>query len=147
MASLRRLVDRLLSIGSYPDESDTQRARRRIMVAAIWLAMLFTILGNLSVDAGYFWVGLGDTAIIAVTVGALIGLHRKPRRFAVIINLLLATAFAVGLIQTARFGGLLESGLVVVFGLIIVLAGHVASGPGRQRGGLRRSLRRSSTRS
>ena len=98
------------------------------MVAAIWLTTLLTILGTLSVDSGYFWVGLVDTAIIAVAVGALIGLHRRPHWFAVIINMLLATAFAVDLIQTALFGGLLESGIVVVFGLIIVLAALIALG-------------------
>ena len=45
-----------------------------------------------------------------------------------IINLLLASAFAVGLIQTALFGGLLKSGLVVVYGLIFVLAALIAFG-------------------
>jgi adenylate cyclase len=63
-----------------------------------------------------------------VTAGALIGLHWKPHRFALIINLLFATVFLVQLIETALFGGLLESGLVVVFGLIIALAALIALG-------------------
>jgi hypothetical protein len=42
--SIRRLVDRFLSIGAFPEESETQRARRRIMVAATWLATLLASL-------------------------------------------------------------------------------------------------------
>ena len=40
---LLRFFDRLLSIGAYPEESETQRARRRIMLAALWIATLLTI--------------------------------------------------------------------------------------------------------
>jgi adenylate cyclase len=129
MARLRQLADHFLSIGSFPEESDTQRGRRRLIVAAIGLAALLTTPTILSdFDAGYFWSGLGNTGIIAVTVGALIALHWKPHWFVVIVNLLLVTVFVVQLVQTALFGGLLESGLVVVYGLIIVLAALIALG-------------------
>lgn len=64
-ASLRRLVDRFLSIGAYAEEPEDQRARRRIMVQ---------------------------------------------------------------LIQTALYGGLLASGAVVLFELIIVFAALLALG-------------------
>lgn len=122
-------VDALLSIGAYAEESDTQRARRRIMVATIWIASLLGALTILSEFAsGLLWVALSDTGIIVVTAVMIMGLHLRPRRFALIINLLLGTVFVVQLINTTLFGGLLESGLVVIFNLAIVLAALVALG-------------------
>jgi hypothetical protein len=126
---MRTFVDALLSIGAYPEESETQRARRRIMVATIWVASLSTALTILSEFlSGLLWGALSDTGIVVVTAVTLMGLHVRPRRFALAINLLLGTVFVVGLIKTALFGGLLESGLIVIFNLAIVLAALVALG-------------------
>jgi adenylate cyclase len=126
---MRSSVDAWLSIGEYPEESETQRARRRIILATIWVASLLTVLTILSeLLAGLLWVALSDTAIIVVTAMTLMGLHLRPRRFALAISLLLGTVFVVGLINTALFGGLVESGLVVIFNLAIVLAALLALG-------------------
>jgi class 3 adenylate cyclase len=124
-----RSVDALLSIGAYPEESETQQARRRIILATLWVASLLTaltIVGEFL--SGLLWVALSHTGIIVVTVVVLIGLHLRPRRFAFAINLLLGTVFVVGLIVTTLFGGLLESGLIVIFNLAIVLAALLAFG-------------------
>jgi adenylate cyclase len=126
---MRSLVDAWLSIGEYPEESETQRARRRIILATTWVASLLTVLTILSEFlSGLLWVALSDTGIIVVTAITLMGLHLKPRRFALIISLLLGTVFVVQLIKTALFGGLVESGLVVMFNLVIVLAALLALG-------------------
>jgi adenylate cyclase len=126
---MRGFVDAWLSIGEYPEESETQRARRRIILATIWVASLLTVLTILSeLLSGLLWVALSDTGIIVVTAITLMGLHLKPRRFALIISLLLGTVFVVQLIKTALFGGLVESGLVVIFNLVIVLAALLALG-------------------
>lgn len=126
---VRRLVDRLLSIGSYPGEPNAQRSRRRIMVAAALLATLFSIPGVLSdISAGYLvvaWVGL---AIMVFTVGVLIALQLRPPWFAVLINVLFAFVTMSQLLETALFGGFLESGLVVMFSLVIVTGALVALG-------------------
>ncbi|HEU4526825.1 MAG TPA: adenylate/guanylate cyclase domain-containing protein [Actinomycetota bacterium] len=93
------------------------------------LASLLTIPTVLAdFDAGYVWVGLGNTGVIAVTVVALVALHRRPGWFPVIINVFLLAPFLHQLVETALFGGLLESGLVVMFGWIIVLAALIALG-------------------
>jgi adenylate cyclase len=126
---MRSLVDAWLSIGEYPEESEIQRARRRIILATTWVASLLTVLTFLSEFlSGPLWVALSDTGIIVVTAVTLMGLHLRPRRFALAINLLLGTVFVVQLIKTALFGGLLESGLVVMFNLLIVLAALLALG-------------------
>ncbi len=125
----RSLVDAWLSIGEYPEESETQRARRRIILATTWVASLLTVLTILSEFlSGPLWVALSDTGIIVVTAVLLMGLHLSPRRFALIINLLLGTVFVVQVINTTLFGGLLESGLVVIFNLAIVLAALLGFG-------------------
>jgi adenylate cyclase len=126
---MRSFVDALLSIGAYPDESETQRARRRIILAVIWVASLLTALAILiEFASGVLWVALSDTWVIVVTAVMLVSLHLNPRRFALAINLLLGTVFMVGLIKAALFGGLLESGLVLIFNLAIVLAALLALG-------------------
>jgi hypothetical protein len=63
-----------------------------------------------------------------VKVAALVTLDLRPWWFTAIINLLFTALFLVQLIQTALFGGLLDSGLVVAFGLLIVLAALLATG-------------------
>jgi adenylate cyclase len=128
-AGMRRFVDAWLSIGVYPEESETQRAGRRIILATIWVASLLTVVPIL-IEFVYsiFWAALSDTGVIVVTALMLVSLHLKPHRFALIINLLLGTVFVVELIKTALFGGLLESGLVVIFNLLVVLAALLALG-------------------
>jgi adenylate cyclase len=126
---MRRFVDAWLSIGEYPEESETQRARRRIILATIWVASLLTVVPILiEFVSSIFWAALSDTGVIVVTALMLVSLHLKPHRFALIINLLLGTVFVVELIKTALFGGLLESGLVVIFNLLVVLAALLALG-------------------
>jgi adenylate cyclase len=126
---VRRLVDRLLSIGAYPEESEAQRARRRIMMATIWIATFLslpTIGGDFS--AGYTWSAVATTVIIVATAGVLITLHLRPRWFAALITVLLGTVFVVQLGATALFGGLYGSSLTVVFGLLIALAALLVFG-------------------
>jgi class 3 adenylate cyclase len=119
----------LPSIGAYPEELETQRARRRIILATTWVASLLTLVPILmEFLSRLHWVALSDTGILVMTAVLLVSLHLKPRRFALIINLLLGTVFVVGLIKVALFGGLLESGLVVIYNLAIVLAALLALG-------------------
>jgi class 3 adenylate cyclase len=129
LTSLKRLLDLVLSIGAYPEETESQGARRRIMVAAILLATILTVptlAGEF--QAGYYWSAWGNVAILVVTVAVLMALHWIPRRFALLINSLFTTVFVVQLVQTVVFGGLYGSALVVSFGLIIVFGALVALG-------------------
>lgn len=126
---MRSFVEAWLSIGEYCEESETQRARRRLILTTIWVASLLTaltILGEFL--SGRLWVALSHTGIIVVTAVTLMGLHLRPRRFALLISLLFGTVFVVGLIVATLFGGLLESGLIVNFNLLVVLAALLALG-------------------
>ncbi len=73
---------------------------------------------------------IGESALnrllVAVTPIFLGVLRRRRHRLAWIINGIFALVFAIQLVETAIFGGLLESGLVVLFGLCLVLGSLVA---------------------
>jgi hypothetical protein len=94
----RRVVDGVASIGSYPGEPETQAGGRRVLVAAL----------------------------VAVTLIFLKALRRRPHRLARIVNGIFVLILAVQLLETTVYGGLLESGLVVVFGLAFTLGALVA---------------------
>lgn len=122
-------IDKILSIGAYSGETDSQRGRRRVMVGAIWMATLLTLPtlpGEFA--AGYVLSAWGNVAILAATAGALSILQMRPLRFALLLNLLFVVVSVVQLIQMAVFGGLVESVLVVVFSLIVVFGALVALG-------------------
>lgn len=126
---LRRLVDRLLSIGAYPDEPEEQRARRRIVVAAFWLGGSFTLVSIVNDFAGgFFWSAMGNVLTFAALAAVLIVLRVAPQRFPLLLTLGLVVTFVVQLIQTALFGGLVASGAVVLYGLIVVQIALLALG-------------------
>jgi adenylate cyclase len=128
---LGHLVDRLLSIGAYAEEPENQRARRRIMMAAIWISTILTtpFIGA-DFSAGYTWSAVTSACIPVATAGVLITLHLRPRWYVGLINVLLGTVSAVLIAQTALFGGLYGSSLIVMFGLSIALAALLALGLG-----------------
>jgi adenylate cyclase len=126
---LRRLVELPLSIGAYPEEPAAQRARRRIMVAAIILASLLTSLGLPGdLAAGYLGTAVANATVPVLTVLMLIGLWWKPRWFSPLIQLRLGAGVANLLVVTTLFGGLIPSGLEVLYGLIIAQAALLAFG-------------------
>jgi adenylate cyclase len=126
---LLRLAELLLSIGAYPGEFPPQRARRRIMVAAIVLASLLTSLGLPGdLAAGYPLVAATNATVPALTALMLVGLWWMPRWFAPLIQLRLGAGVANLLVVTTLFGGLIPSGLEVLYGLIVAQAALLAFG-------------------
>jgi guanylate cyclase len=125
----RRLLEPLLSIGEYPGEPETRRSGRRVFVVAFVIATIFTIPSVVSdLEAGYTVVGVMNLVSVALTFPVLIAIKVWPLRFAVLANGMLVLIFVTQLIETAMFGGLLPSGLVVIFGLGLVLAALIAIG-------------------
>ena len=123
----RRLAEWLLSFGAYPGESDTQRGKRRIMVGAIWLASLATLPWALvDIEARQTWVAVGSTLAAAAGFVGLVAMRLRPDRFVLIVNAIFVVVYVTQLSETALLGGLLPSGLAVIFGLQIVLGALVA---------------------
>lgn len=124
--SWRRLLEPLLSIGAYPGEPETKRGGRRVLLAVIYIATVLSIPAALvDLGAGYTWVAIASLVSVAATPFLLIAIRLRPRRFATLITVLFALVFTGIVLETTLFGGLIPSGLVVMFVLNIVLAALV----------------------
>jgi guanylate cyclase len=126
---MRRFLDFMLSFGAFPGETGSQRARRRIIVAALWLATLITIPTVLSdLEAGFLWIAAANAVVIVLAPTLLLILNRFPNRFALIVNVMFGAAYLLGSLEPTLFGGLVESGVSALFPLIIVVGALVALG-------------------
>ena len=123
-----RVFEPVLSIGQHPEESETQRAGRRVFMLAFVIATVASIPQAFSdLAAGHTWVAAMALFVTFIVGGfALVAIWRWPRHFGGIVNAMFAVIFASQLVETAMFGGLFASGLVVVFGLVFSLAAMVA---------------------
>jgi adenylate cyclase len=125
----RRVLDRALSIGSYPGEPETRRGGRRVVILAVVVATLLTIPTIFAdLDAGYTWVAVMNLVTVAVTALLLFAIRLKPHLFAPLITALFIVVWVTQLIETALFGGLWPSGVVVIFGLAFALGSMIAVG-------------------
>lgn len=125
----RRFLDALLSIGEYPGEPETRRAGRRVLVMGIVAGTLLSIPTALAeLGAHQTWAGINSLAGTAVTPLFLLAIHRRPRWFVVVVNAFFLLSLATQLAETAMFGGLLPSGLVVAFVSLYVLGALITMG-------------------
>jgi adenylate cyclase len=127
----QQVMESLLSIGSYPGEPVTKRGSRRVVIVAVTVATLFTIPAAIvDLGAGYAWVGALNFTVVAATLALLVAVQLHPRGFPWFLTAYFVLVFVFQLVETALFGGLLPSGLVVVYGLLLVLGALIAIGIG-----------------
>ena len=123
----RRLLEGVLSIGEASEESDSHRSGRRVFMLAFIIA---TLLGIPVVIArfskGYTWVGVVDLVALAISVVLLIVIALRPTSYEACLHAMFAASMAAPLLDTAMFGGLLPSGLLVSFGLVVALGALLA---------------------
>ena len=125
----RRLIEPVLSIGEYPGEPETRRSGRRVFLVAFVIATVFTIPQSvMDVAGGYTRVGVMNLVSVALTLPFLIAMKIWPHRFTALANAMFVLIFVTQLAETAMFGGLFPSGLVVIFGLALGLAALIAIG-------------------
>jgi guanylate cyclase len=125
----KRVLEGYLSIGATPDESETRRGGRRVFLLALIIATLLSIPPAIArFPAGYTWVGVVDlvTTILPVFLLAVIAI--RPTIYVATVHAMFVVVLAGPLIDTAMFGGLFPSGLVVVFGLDVALGALLAIG-------------------
>ena len=128
-ARWRRILEPVLSIGEYPGEPETRRSGRRVFLVAFVIATVFTIPQSaMDVAAGHTRVGVMNLVSVALTLPFLVAMRIWPHRFAALVNAMFVLIFVTQLVETAMFGGLYPSGLVVIFGLAIGLAALIAIG-------------------
>lgn len=123
----KRVLEGILSIGASPDESESRRSGRRVFMLALILATLLSIPAVIArFDAGYTWVGVVDLVTLVVPVLLLVVIAIRPSSYVKTLQVMFVVIVAGPVLDTAMFGGLLPSGLLVIFGLDIGLAALLA---------------------
>ena len=126
---LKRLLEGILSIGASPSESESQRGGRRVFMLAFILATLLSIPAAIErFDAGYTWVGVVDLVTLAIPVLLLVVIATHPTSYVPTLHVMFLVILAGPVLDTAMFGGLLPSGLLVIFGLDVALGALLAIG-------------------
>jgi adenylate cyclase len=126
-----RTLEGILSIGASDDESESQRSGRRVFMLAFILASLLSIPAVIArFAAGYTWVGVSDLVTLVVPVSLLVVIAVRPTSYVPVLHVILVLLFASPILDTAMFGGLLPSGVLVIFGLDIALGALLALGLG-----------------
>ncbi|HEY2803853.1 MAG TPA: adenylate/guanylate cyclase domain-containing protein [Actinomycetota bacterium] len=125
----RSALDALLSVGAVPGEPETRRSGRHILILGIVVGTLLSIPSMLAeLQAGYTWPGVDSLIGTALTPVVFVVIWRRPGWFNSGITALFVLYFVSSLAETAFFGGLLASGLVVSFGLLYVLGALLTMG-------------------
>jgi adenylate cyclase len=123
----KRVLEGIMSIGASPDESESRRSGRRVFILAFVLASVLSIPPVIArFDAGYTWVGVVDLVTLAIPVLLLVVIAIRPRSYVATLHVMFVVIMAGPVLDTAMFGGLLPSGLLVIFGLDIALAALLA---------------------
>ena len=117
-----RAWEPVLSIGEFEGEPEVARGGRRVFVVSFVIASVLSIpIAAADIASGYTWVGGMNLVVEVVTLAMFFAVHLRPRRFASIVSAMFVLIWASTLVEIALFGGLLPSGLVVIFGLPITL--------------------------
>lgn len=129
LSRVRRLWENLLGVGAYPGETDSQRAKRRIIVGLLWAVLPFLAVTTVGFyTEGKSWLGalfLVSTADVIVT---FVLLWLRPRWFPWIVSAQFLLILVEPLIETTLQGGIREAGVTIVFGLLPVLGALIVFG-------------------
>lgn len=118
-----------MGLGSYAGETDVQAGRRRIVIGYIVIGFFPRMLsGTESLTAGLTWIAVGDYLAGSLPLVALAVLARWPRTYVVVVNFLLAMILVENIVPTVLYGGLVESGLFMAWGLLVVVGALIALG-------------------
>jgi class 3 adenylate cyclase len=127
LPSSRRLLEGVLSIGQTPEESDSRRSGRRVFMLAFVIATLLGIpLVFARLAQGYTWVGVVDLVTLVISVVLLVVIAILPKSYTASLHAIFAASMVAPMLDTAMFGGLLPSGLLVSFGLVVALGALLA---------------------
>jgi adenylate cyclase len=125
----RRLLEPVLSIGAYPGEPEVRRGGRRVFIVAFIIATIISIPQGLSdLGQGYTWVAATNLIVSFLTTVLLVVVWFRPLWFGALVNAMFVLIFVGQLIETAMFGGLFPSGIVVIFGLTAAMGATLAIG-------------------
>jgi class 3 adenylate cyclase len=110
-----------MSIGAYPDETDAQAGKRRIIIGYMFFGQTRWLFAVDSFSVGQPAVASTDVIAASISLASLALLHVKPRWFIGIVDVLLFTQLAEVLVQTVALGGIVNSDVLMLFGLLTVI--------------------------
>jgi adenylate cyclase len=123
----KRLLEGILSIGESSDGSESRRSGRRVFILAFILASVLSVPATIArFVAGYTWVGVVDLVTLAIPILLLIVIAIRPASYVATLHVMFVVVVAGPVLDTAMFGGLLPSGLLVIFGLDVALGALLA---------------------
>jgi class 3 adenylate cyclase len=123
----KRVLEGIMSIGASPDESEIRRGGRRVFILAFLLASVISIPAVIArFGAGYTWVGVVDLVTLAIPILLLVVIAVHPASYVATLHVMFLVIVAGPVLDTAMFGGLMPSGLLVIFGLDVALAALLA---------------------
>ena len=124
--ALPPFIERLLSFGEHPDDSEDTRQLKRLIVGALWVSLgPNTVTTGFMFAAGAPLAGVALLAIGLVVFLILVALEVRPSLWPRVFHLLVAGNFAVSVYLTLLFGGISESGTNFIWGFAGVLAAVV----------------------
>jgi guanylate cyclase len=116
-----------MAIGAFPDESDSQAGRRRIVIGYIVFSVPARVLFSVNaLSAGRAIVGITNLLAAAVPAIGLIVLAKRPRWFVGVVNVLLAAVVLENLVPTVMLGGILEAELTIAWTILGVIGALIA---------------------
>jgi guanylate cyclase len=119
---VRRWWESLLSFGAYAGETDIQRGARRIFVGYQFFGALVLVwFGALTLAQGDSVTGVLLLSLAFASVVALGVLRSRPEWFVGIVYIFLVLQLADPLVATVAQGGVVPSGMVIVYGLLTVI--------------------------
>lgn len=116
-----------MGFGSYPGETEAQAGRRRIVIGYIVIGF-FPRMVAAADSPGQAWISVGDLMAGVLPVVALAVLARWPHSYVGVVNFLLAMILVENIVPTILFGGLLDAGLYMGWGLLAVVGALIALG-------------------
>jgi guanylate cyclase len=118
-----------MGLGTYPGETDAQAGKRHIVVGYIFIGFFPRMLaGTETLAAGHTWIAVGDFLAGLLPLVALAVLVRWPHSYVIVVNLLLAMMLVENVIPTVLYGGLIEAGIYMSWGLLAIVGALIALG-------------------
>ena len=113
---IKRFFEFLLSAGAYDGERRDRRARRRIVVAIVWISV--PGLAIAAADGQGPWVQALDGAKAFAHLSALLAVWVRPRRLVAIFLAMSGVDLVADVSISLLTGGFFESGLQMMWSLV-----------------------------
>ena len=118
-----------MGLGGYPGETDAHAGRRRIVIGYIVIGFFPRMLASTdTLTSGQTWIAVGDFLAGALPLVALVVLARWPHTYVAVVNFLLAMILVENIVPTVLYGGLVEAGPYMSWGLLAIVGALIALG-------------------